>query len=119
MHQPIFHAHRIRRHSGTATADAFEPFYHYQSGRWLYNEQAQLAKRYVKFSVPALERAAAEGVGSGCCSVTGKVAEGFYNKTFSLTMDDGREVIAKIPNPNAGPRNITIANEAATMEFVS
>lgn len=101
-----------------AGMDTFEDFYNYRSGRWLYNEQHQLAKRYVKFDVSALQRVAADTAGSDCSAIA-KLAEGFYNKTFSLKLDDGRELIAKIPNPNAGPPNITIANEAATMEYVS
>jgi hypothetical protein len=36
-----------------------------------------------------------------------------------LTMGDGREVVAKIPNPNAGPAGLTVASEVATMDFVS
>ncbi|KAI9672324.1 MAG: hypothetical protein M1817_003346 [Caeruleum heppii] len=32
-------------------------------------------------------------------------------------MDDGREVIAKVPNPNAGSRHFTTASEVATMDF--
>lgn len=33
-------------------------------------------------------------------------------------MDDGREVIAKLPNPNAGRPYFTTASEVATMDFV-
>jgi hypothetical protein len=34
-------------------------------------------------------------------------------------MDDGRQVVAKIPNPNAGRPHFTTASEVATMDFVS
>jgi hypothetical protein len=34
-------------------------------------------------------------------------------------MDDGREILAKLPNPNAGPAHFTVASEVATREFVS
>jgi hypothetical protein len=34
-------------------------------------------------------------------------------------MDDGQEVVAKVPNPNAGTPHFTTASEVATMEFVS
>jgi len=34
-------------------------------------------------------------------------------------MDDGTEIIAKLPNPNAGPCHLTTASEVATREFVS
>lgn len=48
-----------------------------------------------------------------------KIAEGGYNKVFRLLMDDGKAVIARISNPNAGPRFYTTASKVATMEFVS
>lgn len=35
-----------------------------------------------------------------------------------MTMDDGREVVAKVPNPNAGIPHFTTASEVATMDFV-
>ena len=47
-----------------------------------------------------------------------KYQEGQYNKTFLLKFDDGSELIAKIPNPNAGPNILTVASEVATMDFV-
>lgn len=47
-----------------------------------------------------------------------KYREGQYNKTFLLTFDNGYEAVAKIPNPNAGPKLFTIASEVATMDYV-
>jgi hypothetical protein len=41
-----------------------------------------------------------------------------YNKALLLTMDDGTQAVAKIPNPNAGRPHLTTASEVATMEFV-
>jgi hypothetical protein len=41
-----------------------------------------------------------------------------YNKVFRLVFDTGAVVIARIPNPNAGPARYTTASEVATMEFV-
>ena len=35
-----------------------------------------------------------------------------------LTMEDGTEVVAKVPNPNAGQPHFTTASEVATMDFV-
>lgn len=43
--------------------------------------------------------------------------EGNFNKALLLTMDDGNEVIAKIPCPNAGPALLTTASEVATLKF--
>lgn len=47
-----------------------------------------------------------------------KCPEGLYNKAFLLTFSNGSEVVAKLPNPNAGPRTLTTASEVATMEYV-
>lgn len=47
-----------------------------------------------------------------------KCAEGFSNKEFILTMDNGSEVFAKIPNLIAGPARLTIASEVVTRELV-
>lgn len=47
------------------------------------------------------------------------VSEDHYNKVFLLTMNDGREVVAKLPNPNtAGRPHFVTASEVATMDFV-
>lgn len=43
------------------------------------------------------------------------MSEGQYNEVFLLTMNDGREVVAKLPNPNAGLPHFVMASEVATM----
>jgi hypothetical protein len=48
-----------------------------------------------------------------------KCREGLNNKAYLLTMDNGSEVFAKLPNPIAGPAYYTTASEVATREFVS
>lgn len=48
-----------------------------------------------------------------------KCAEGLHNKAFLLSMDNGIEVFAKLPNPNAGPAHYTTASEVATRKYVS
>ncbi|EPE31723.1 Protein kinase-like (PK-like) [Glarea lozoyensis ATCC 20868] len=40
-----------------------------------------------------------------------------YNKAFLLTMENGTQVVAKVPNPNAGLAHFTTASEVATMDF--
>lgn len=92
-------------------------FFRYTSGRWLYNEQPQLEKRHVNFDVPALQQTASHIVGSRCLKMT-KLPEGLYNKVFSLEMENGREILARIPNPNAGHPQYVVASEVATLDFV-
>ncbi|PYI02398.1 phosphotransferase enzyme family protein [Aspergillus sclerotiicarbonarius CBS 121057] len=90
----------------------------FTSGRWLWNERQQLSCRYVKFDLSTLLQLAASAIGSRSCTQVLKISEGQYNKVFQLTMDDGREVIAKLPNPNAGRPHFTTASEVATMDFL-
>lgn len=96
----------------------YEDFYRYTSGRWLWDEDSQLRERYKRFSVPELKNIAAKSVGAQTCLSISKLAEGGFNKVFRLVMDDGTIVIARIPNPNAGPPFKTTASEVATMDFV-
>lgn len=90
----------------------------FTSGRWLWNEQEQLSRRHVNFYLSALLRLAASAVGSKSCIHVLKLSEGQYNKVFQITMDDGKEVITKLPNPNAGTPHFATASEVATMHFV-
>ncbi|EER24645.1 hypothetical protein CPC735_060150 [Coccidioides posadasii C735 delta SOWgp] len=57
-------------------------------------------------------------VTDGCTKVL-KFVEGLHNKALLLTMNNGKEVFAKLPNPNAGPARYVTASEVATREFLS
>lgn len=65
-----------------------------------------------------LARIAAEAVGSASCISMGKYPDKLYNKALLLTIEARTQVVAKIPNPNAGQPHLTTASEVATMEFV-
>jgi len=95
-----------------------QSFCRYTSGRWLWDEPAQLSPRYVSFNMAELAKIAAQSIGALSCVEIKKVPEGNFNKTFLLIMSDGKEVIAKVPNPNAGRAHFTTASEVATMDFV-
>lgn len=95
-----------------------EKFYNYISGRWLWNEKYQLARRYVEFDLSGLLQVAAQAIGARSCVKVEKLPEGNFSKVFLITMDDNRELIAKLPNPNAGRPHLTTASEAATMDYV-
>ncbi|KAF2755863.1 kinase-like protein [Pseudovirgaria hyperparasitica] len=95
-----------------------EKFYRYTSGRWLWNEHDQLACRYVRFNLPGLLQVSSKAMGGRSCVEIEKLHEGNFNKVFLITFDDGRDLIAKIPNPNAGPPHFTTASEVATMDYI-
>lgn len=93
--------------------------------------------RYRKFNLQALLDTSVKAVGNGgtsCkCSLhlkpftanlraigvkLLKCVEGQFNKAFLLTMSNGHEIVARLPNPNAGPAFYTTASEVATRHFV-
>ncbi|EPE35310.1 hypothetical protein GLAREA_11009 [Glarea lozoyensis ATCC 20868] len=76
--------------------------------------------RYRKFNVSAFVDGAVNAAGNCArsCVKLLKCTEGQYNKAFLMTMDNGAEVIVKIPNPNAGPAFYTTASEVATRHFL-
>lgn len=96
-----------------------EKLFNLTRGRFVSNEDHEMSRRYVRFNVHELARVAAEAVGSKSCVGMEKYADGMYNKALLMTMQDGTETVAKIPNPNAGRPHFTTASEVATMEFVS
>lgn len=76
--------------------------------------------RYRKFNLQALLDTS---VKAACneeisCVKLLKCVEGQFNKAFLLTMSNGLEVVARLPNPNAGPAFYTVASEVATRHFL-
>lgn len=86
----------------------------------MFNESQQLQARYVRFNLNALTARAAKCLGQepASCVKIEKLPEGNFNKSLLLTMANGSQVIAGVPNPNSGVPHYTIASEVATMDFV-
>lgn len=106
------------RDANISQACDVEQLYKYTSGRWLWNEKYQLARRYVEFDLSGLLQVSAQAIGARSCVKVEKLPEGNFSKVFLITMDDGRELIAKLPNPDAGRPHLTTASEVATMDYV-
>jgi hypothetical protein len=81
--------------------------------------KAKPGSKKCKFSTPSPNRVLL----SNRLTITGvkitKLLEGDSNKTLLLTMDDGDQAIARLPNPIAGPSYFTVASEVATRRFIS
>jgi hypothetical protein len=84
------------------------------------NENHEMAIRHAKFNMNELAKRAAESVGFTLtqCVHIAKFPDGMH-KAFLFTMQDGTQVVDKVPNPNAGRAHYTTASEVATMDFVS
>ncbi|RMZ85206.1 hypothetical protein DV738_g409, partial [Chaetothyriales sp. CBS 135597] len=94
-----------------------DEFFKFTRGRFIVDGEENLHKREVRFDMNRLARVAADSVGAVQCIDIKKYADGMFNKAFLMSMDDGREVVAKVPNPNAGIPHFTTASEVATMDF--
>ncbi|BCS14425.1 hypothetical protein ALUC_60981S [Aspergillus luchuensis] len=105
------------RSASTKPTDTNSHYFNYTSGRWLQNERLQLEKRHITFNLSALQQITGQILGTQCVA-TNKVSEGMFNKVFSLKMADGKEVLARIPNPNAGHPHYVVASEVATLDFL-
>ena len=76
-----------------------------------------MAKRYAKFNVQALQQIAGQALHSQCVELR-KYSEGLNNKVFLLGMENGKEILARIPNSNPGRPHYVVASEVATLDFV-
>ncbi|KAF2229901.1 kinase-like protein [Viridothelium virens] len=96
-----------------------DDLFKYTAQRWLWNERDQLQRRYLRFDLKALIKVAEDAAGAGStCAEVSRLPEGNFNKTFLVKMQNGREVIARLPNPNAGRSHYTTASEVATMDYM-
>ncbi|KAG6083651.1 hypothetical protein E4U15_001883 [Claviceps sp. LM218 group G6] len=69
----------------------------FTSGRFVENEEHELAQRYRSFNILELARRAARAVQADTCLRIEKFPDGMYNRILLLTLGNGKEVVAKIP----------------------
>lgn len=81
------------------------------------DEKQQLLKRRVKFDVPKLCDLAASVTKDGAPVRKIEKMEGGFCKALLMTMENGAQVIAKIPCPNAGRAIYSTASEAAVLQY--
>jgi hypothetical protein len=81
------------------------------------DEKQQFLKRRVKFDVRKLcdVVASLNKNGASVCKID--KMEGGFSKALLITTEDGMEVVAKIPCPNAGRAKYSTASEAAVLQY--
>ncbi|PYH38993.1 phosphotransferase family protein [Aspergillus neoniger CBS 115656] len=79
-----------------------DEFFKFTRGRFLVDEAKNRRMREIQFDMNSLARVAAESVGATHCTSIQKYPDGMFKKAFLMSMDNGREVVAKVTNPNAG-----------------
>ncbi|WEW58795.1 hypothetical protein PRK78_004263 [Emydomyces testavorans] len=93
-------------------------FFNFTRGRFVVDEREQMSRRHVRFNMNELALIAAKSVGARFCVDIQKCADGMFNKAYIFLLDNGRQVIGKVPNPNAGISHYTTASEVATIDFM-
>ncbi|KAI5825204.1 hypothetical protein K523DRAFT_420203 [Schizophyllum commune Tattone D] len=86
--------------------------------KWLYNNEEQLAARYVRFNVEALLDLAVRAANARRCTSVEKVYDGTLNRVLGLKFDNNVEYIVKIPFPVTGPKYLCTASEVATLDYL-
>ncbi|KAI9507088.1 kinase-like domain-containing protein [Russula earlei] len=110
----------LPRRALSTMADSRNDIFNYTSGRWVYNDALRHKERTLAFDVDGLRRLAAESVNQSPDDVVSlsKLSEGGFNRTFIITLRDGRQMVARIPYPITVPKYYTVASEVATIEYL-
>ncbi|KAH0837218.1 hypothetical protein FOPE_04644 [Fonsecaea pedrosoi] len=95
-----------------------EELFQYTNGRFLTRDKQQRDGRYVKFDLEALCAIAASTGPSVSPVREVEKLEGGFSKALRIRRENGTELIAKVPCPNAGLAKYTTASEVATLEYV-
>ncbi|KAL4867391.1 hypothetical protein BDV12DRAFT_186685 [Aspergillus spectabilis] len=87
-------------------------WFRYTRGRFVANENHEKKIRQVGFNIFKLAKRAAESRFStySRCARTDKFPDGMFNKAFLFTIQDGKQVMGKVPNPNARRPHYTTAS---------
>ena len=65
-----------------------------------------------------MKAVAANSVGAEECIRMIKLPEGLFNRVFLMSLNNGEDVIARIPTSVAGPAHWNTASEVATMKLM-
>lgn len=106
-------------HSSVSDWNSNDEFFKLTRGRFIVDGAENLQRREIKLDLNRLARVAADSVGAAQCISIKKYPDGMFNKALLMSMDNGREVVVKVPNPNASVLHFTTASEVATIDFVS
>lgn len=95
-----------------------QDFFNFTSGRFLYNEPRELARRYLPFDVDALKSRALACTGAEHVLSMEKINEGRYNRVFRLRLSNAQDVVARLAMPITGRLHDVTISEVATMKLL-
>ena len=85
-----------------------------------YNDAYKRKRRERIFNIPQLIQLAAQSINRHADEVAAfeKLAEGGFNRTFLVSMRDGYKLVVRIPYTSTEPRQLLVASEAATLDYL-
>ncbi|KAL5522657.1 hypothetical protein ACEPAG_8675 [Sanghuangporus baumii] len=99
--------------------EQLEFLFRYTSGRWLNRESEKVAEHYTIFNVDALKDVAASAGGAQTVTNVTKLAEGGFNRVLLLGLDNGKEVVARMPMARVdNTEHVVTQSDVATMAYV-
>ncbi|KAL4911804.1 kinase-like domain-containing protein [Aspergillus aurantiobrunneus] len=90
----------------------------YTSGRWLSRNHLEIDARYVRFDFGALCRRVLTLCLDASTIASCRKIEGGFNRVFVFTLDNGKNLVARLPFRVAGPESLTTASEVATVRYL-
>jgi hypothetical protein len=95
---------------------AFDP-YNCSKGRWLDKNSKRRAERHLSFDFQALLDIAIASCPGARNVVACEKKEGGFNRVFSIQLDNGRNVVARIPTRAVKHAGLAVSSEVATLQF--
>ncbi|RMZ80747.1 hypothetical protein DV738_g2621, partial [Chaetothyriales sp. CBS 135597] len=86
--------------------------------RWLDKDSERRAERCLSFDFQALLDTAVASCPGARSVVTCEKKEGGFNRVFSIQLDNGRNVVARIPTRAVANAGLAVSSEVATLQFV-
>lgn len=88
--------------------------YAYANGHWLHRDKEQRQARQLDFNFSGLSQIALDAI-KDATRIISYEKEGGYNRVFNFKLDNGDQVVTKIPTLVAGAPWLTVNSEVATV----
>ncbi|KAL2838693.1 kinase-like domain-containing protein [Aspergillus pseudodeflectus] len=92
--------------------------YTYTSGRWLRRNKLETESRSIQFSFVALCQKVIELCPEASELKACRKIEGGFNRVFIFTLDNEKNIVARLPFRLAGPAKLTTISEVATIRYL-
>ncbi|TIA02595.1 hypothetical protein D6C81_10702, partial [Aureobasidium pullulans] len=89
----------------------------YTAGRWLRNDNGERKARYISFDFKALVDKVVSCCEGATSIQTWLKKEGNFCKAFVFCTDNGKQIVAKLPTPIAGPKSLITNSKVATIRY--